>query len=440
MFTHAFIVAAVVLAQPPSAPDWQAAEAAFLTGHIQITTRDRFIKAGEAYFDHNSPPRWIVFQAIPVPPSGKDPESFYSMYVAKLRYSGEFTITGIEEPIRISPDGSANTCGWFHPVFPFRVLFGSTLVAPANREKPGFRVGTRNYVWQFPDEMEIVERGVSAIAKDFPPDSPLGRQSASLESTMQDFEPHIREKNITPEESLKRSNELFAKLDQVAPDLRAVKSWISAKTVFEMPKYTAECSWSSDARFILYAQVRAELTREKDDADIFVFDTKTGEHHPLVVADGYDGGPFFSPDGQRICYRSDRKGDDKLQLFVADLKFENDVPVGITKEHQITANDHVNWAPYFHPSGKFLVYGTSEVSHANYEVFACELPPIGGDIAPDKLKHTRITTAPGADVLPVFSADAKYFMWTAQRGPTAAGEPKPSSQVWIAKTAGNWIP
>ena len=35
-------------------------------------------------------------------------------------------------------------------------------------------------------------------------------------------------------------------------------------------------------------------------------------------------------------------------------------------------------------------------------------------------------------MLPVFSPDGKYLMWTAQRGPMAEGEERPSSQTWIA--------
>lgn len=430
------VLLALALAQPgtpPAAPvDWREAEKPLLTDHTQLTLRDKFVKAGEAYFDHQSPPRWIVFQAVPVPEAGKEPDGFYAMYVAKLKYDGT-RIVGIEEPVKISPEGSANTCGWFHPTQPFRVLFGSTMQAPASREKPGFRVGTRNYVWQFPDEMEIVERGVSAIVKDLPPDSQYGAQSARFEAVMKEYEPMLKQaRSSSPAAYMKLTDQMFERLDKVAPDLRAVKSWTGAQVVFSKPKYGAECSYTKDGRFILYAQVREELTNGKDDADIWIYDTQTDQHHKIVSADGYDGGPFFSPDGTRICYRSDRKLDDKLQLFVADLKFENGVPVGIEREHQITANDHVNWAPFFHPSGKFIVYGTSEVSHGNYEIFAVEVPPKGETVDPAKLRHRRITSAPGADVLPVFSEDGKYLMWTAQRGPLASGETKPSSQVWTA--------
>ena len=36
----------------------------------------------------------------------------------------------------------------------------------------------------------------------------------------------------------------------------------------------------------------------------------------------------------------------------------------------------------------------------------------------------------------MFSDDGKYMMWTAQRGPLAEGETKPSSQVWVARFNG----
>jgi hypothetical protein len=81
------------------------------------------------------------------------------------------------------------------------------------------------------------------------------------------------------------------------------------------------------------------------------------------------------------------------------------------------------------------VYGTSEISHANYEVFAIEINDdllLGAEPA-SLLHRTRITQANGADVLPVFSRDGRTMMWTAQRGPMVEGEQKPSSQLWVAE-------
>ena len=64
----------------------------------------------------------------------------------------------------------------------------------------------------------------------------------------------------------------------------------------------------------------------------------------ITNAKGYDGGPFFSPDGKRIIYRSDRKGNDLLQVYVNNTEG--------TAERALTQNEFVNWGPYWHPDAK----------------------------------------------------------------------------------------
>lgn len=397
--------AAPVAAGSAQAPlDWRTAESRLLSRHTQLTARDQFIKAGEAYFSPDG--RSVIFQATAVPEAGKDADPFYAMYVASLDASSADgpRLTNVR---RVSPSNTANTCGWFHPTDPHRVIFGSTMVRPADEQKSGFQVGSRRYVWMFPSEMEVVSATVQA-----------GTPSTD------------------------------------------------ASPIFARPNYDAECSFDKSGRFLLYAHIEDAPNGEehpKPDANIYIYDTATRKHTPIVVAPGYDGGPFFSPDGRSICYRSDRKGNDLLQLYVADLKFEKDAagvecPVGIEREYQLTDNGSVNWAPYWHPSGKFLIYGTSEVSHANYEVFAIEVDRAkmkaaaagapasasagvaGGTVVVPGLRRERITSADGADVLPVFSADGAWMMWTSQRGPKAAGEEKSSSQLWIVQWKGGESP
>ena len=74
--------------------------------------------------------------------------------------------------------------------------------------------------------------------------------------------------------------------------------------------YVAEGSYSSDGRFVLFCSL------ESGDGDLYIRDLKTGARTCIVAAPGYDGGPFFSPDGKRICYRSDRNKDNLLQVQV----------------------------------------------------------------------------------------------------------------------------
>jgi hypothetical protein len=355
-------------------PDWVEAEAPILSHTVPLTSRDVFYKAGEQYFSPDA--SQIIFQAVPVPPAGEMPDVHYSMYAADVVRDADGVITGIGEPMLVSPVGSANTCGWFHPIHKGEIIFGSTLVPPAAEEGPGVKHVGGKYEWQFPAEMDIVSMSLRAFGAD-------------------------KDRDPTP--------------------------------LFTQPDYDAEGSYSPDGRFVLYAHVDQQKSEDlgRADADIYVYDTETKTHVPLVTETGYDGGPFFSPDMSWICYRSARFSERNLQLFVAEIDYAPDGSiVGIKREVQITDNHHVNWAPYFHPSGRFIVYTSSEQGHTNYEVYALEFDP---DKPMDELWKHRITNAEGFDGLPVFSRDGKEMIWCAQRGPLAEGEGRPSSQVWASR-------
>lgn len=347
-------------AQPaPAAPpavQWSKAEAPVLTGHRQLTFPDRFVKAGESYFSPDD--RRIVFQAIERPADGSAPPDFYAMFVADLVRDGSGAITGLSNVRRISPVGSANTCGWFHPTDPEIVLFGSTVVPPSDKETPGYQRGTGRYRWQFPPEMRVVQVDLRTA-------------------------------------------------DGSAASLKPV--------VGDGTGYAAEGSLSTDGRTLLYTQVDP-----KTQGDLWVMDMPTGERRRIVDAPGYDGGPFFVPGERSIVYRSDRKGDNLLQVYMADLVRDAAGRImGIENERAITRNEHVNWCPYFHPDGRHVAYASSEAGHTNYEVYMRD--------AQDPAHSIRITDASGADVLPVFSRDGRTMMWTAQRG-----DGERSSQVWVA--------
>ena len=185
--------------------------------------------------------------------------------------------------------------------------------------------------------------------------------------------------------------------------------------------YLAEGSWSPDGRHILYCSLASGA------GDIYITDLQSGTSRLIVGDTGYDGGPFFSPDGKRIVYRSDRRGNDLLQLYVAELAFDEGGSItGITKEYQLTDNEHVNWGPFWHPNNRFLIYATSEVSHRNYELFVCDADS-GNESGTTRygIRRRRITHADGFDGLPVFDTSGKWLMWTSKR---ETG----TSQLWVA--------
>jgi WD40 repeat protein len=283
-------------------------------------------------------------------------------------------VIAVEHITNLSNWGSSNTCGWFHPKDSSRVLFGSTLVAPGGDDVAGYQRGTSKYSWQFPREMDIMEM----------------------------------------------------KLTEARGTCCAEMGKSEASPIWQRDGYDAEGSWSPDGRFILYTRLEPGGT----DGDLWIWDSKHDTHTELIAEAGYDGGPFFSPDGKSICYRSDRRGDKLLQVFVSKLAFgEDGRVVGIEEEIQITDNEHVNWCPFFTPDGKYLFYATSEMSHANYEVFCVDAT---GEYPLDETPRMRITNAKGFDGLPAFSPDGKTMIWTAQRGKLHGDEGRPSSQLWVA--------
>ena len=360
-------VCGVKAQSPPVEQDnWREAERGTLENHVQLTFSDRFFKAGEAYFSPDE--SRIIFQAIETPADGETAEEFYAMFVADLARDAAGRITGLERIRRISPPGSANTCGWFHPSDPDVVIFASTIGSPTVSHPPGYQRASGRYRWMFPPEMRIVR-------------FELDRADATAESL---------------------------------------------EIVVERPDaYVAEGALSPSGRHLVFCSL------ESNGGDLFTKDFRTGRTSRVVQASGYDGGPFFSPEGRRICYRSDRRGDHHLQLYVADLAFDAEgTAIGVEREYQVTDNEHVNWCPFWHPNGRHLVYSTSELGHHNYEIFIVDADPGTQPGSSGSIKYgtraRRVTNSSGSDVLPVFNADGSLLMWTSRRGPAG------SVQLWLA--------
>jgi Tol biopolymer transport system component len=187
------------------------------------------------------------------------------------------------------------------------------------------------------------------------------------------------------------------------------------KRLTDSPGYDAEGSYSSDGKQIVFTSSR------DGDPDLYIMDADGSHVRQLTNTPGYDGGPFFSPDNQWIIFRSDRQKEHMLQLFAISVDGKTEV--------QLTDNlDQVNWCPYFHPSGKYLVWAGADYSkgpaNAPFHLFTMELEQKGGTLKGGAV--TQVTHSSAQDVLPVFSPDGKSLMWTSTRSPDG------TSQLWIA--------
>ncbi len=105
-----------------------------------------FSRAGEGYFSPDM--KWIIFQAVP------QGEEHYQMYVARLHLA-ENQPAHIDPPIRISPENSRNTCGYFSPAGNSLIFASTTGKEKKDDPSGGYQRQGRNYLWSFPTGMEI---------------------------------------------------------------------------------------------------------------------------------------------------------------------------------------------------------------------------------------------------------------------------------------------
>lgn len=313
---------------------------------LQLTSG--FTRAGEGYISNDE--KWLIFQA------NRHPSAPYDMYLAQVLWQGE-TLKGIGRPIQISPSGSANTCGFFSPDVN-SLIFASTGLNRPSQGGGGYNRSGRSYKWDIDNNLEIYRAD--------------GWQGA------------------------------LAAADPRSGTNLAVNALTNNKA------YDAECAFSPDGKWIVFASNRDQITDDSSGIDLYVMKSDGTGVARLTKTPGYDGGPFFSPDGRKIVYRSDRARNDLLQVFVADLSFDSSGNiVGITNEKQLTHDDAVNWGPYW-LNGNTLAYATSLYGHDNYELMLMRT---------DIDRRCRFTFTPGFDGLPVFNRNGKLLIWSSKRTP-----------------------
>src|SRR5579871_6279667 len=315
----------------------------FLTRVRRLTVDGR--RAGEGYWSPDG--KRLVFQ------SERDASNpFYQIYVFDLA-SGETK--------RISPGVGKTTCAFFRPGSD-EIEFASTHADPKSKqyqdEELAFRASgkERRYSWDYDPEMDIY---------------------AYSEKT------------------------------------GALKRLTSAKG------YDAEGSYSPDGQWIVFTSMRDAYNhplneKEKKQletdpswfAEIYVMRADGSGQKRLTHAPGYDGGPFFTPDGKQIVWRRfDEAG------LIADVWMMN--PDG-TNQRQITDFGSMSWAPYMHPSGQYIIFASNKLGFENFELFMVDTA--------GKKEPVRVTYSDGFDGLPVPSPDGKQLAWTSTRSGGGQGQ------------------
>ena len=76
-------------------------------------------------------------------------------------------------------------------------------------------------------------------------------------------------------------------------------------------------------------------------------------------------------------------------------------------EQRLTDLKVMSWAPYFHPSNKYIIFATNIHGFNNFELYMVDLK--------GKRKPVRVTERKGFDGLPSFSPDGLTLSWTSNQ-------------------------
>ncbi|HZD93440.1 MAG TPA: hypothetical protein VE133_04245 [Candidatus Sulfotelmatobacter sp.] len=195
------------------------------------------------------------------------------------------------------------------------------------------------------------------------------------------------------------------------------------------PGYDAEATISRDGKSIVFTSTR------NGDLDIYTMDANGSHVRQLTHELGYDGGPFFSYDGKKIVYRAEHpktpaEVSDYKSLLAQGLIRPGNLEIWVMdadgkNKHQITHNGAANFAPFFLPDGKRIIFASNLADPKNGRDFDLYI------INEDGTAQQRITFYPDFDAFPMFSSDGKQLVWASNRNGKAPHETNIFIADWV---------
>ena len=178
------------------------------------------------------------------------------------------------------------------------------------------------------------------------------------------------------------------------------------------PGYDAEATISPMGDKIVFTSMRS------GDLELYTMNLDGSDVKQITDELGYDGGAFFSPDGTQLIFRSSRPKSEaeikeykdllaqglvqptQMELFICNADGSN--------LRQLTHLGNANWSPFFHPSGKKILFSSNYESERGFpfNLYLIDL---------DGRNLERITHGETFDAFPVFSNDGKYLAFSSNR-------------------------
>lgn len=180
----------------------------------------------------------------------------------------------------------------------------------------------------------------------------------------------------------------------------------------DTPGYDAEATVSPKGDKIVFTSTRS------GDLDLWVMNIDGTELKQITNTLGYDGGAAFSQDGKSIVWRASRPANAEevkkyRELLAADLVEPTNLEIFVANAdgsnvRQVTHLGQANWSPYFHPSGKKILFCSNHQSKMGFpfNIFMVNL---------DGSNLEQITFDRQFDSFIMFSPDGKRVSFCSNR-------------------------
>ena len=194
------------------------------------------------------------------------------------------------------------------------------------------------------------------------------------------------------------------------------------------PGYDAEATVSPRGDRIVFTSVRS------GDIDLFTMKLDGTEIRQVTDEIGYDGGAFYSWDGESIVYRAWHYRDSAeagayRKLLAEHLVRPSRMELFVMKadgsgKKQITSNGAANFAPFFFPDNKRIVFASNmaDPRGRNFDLYIINVDGTG---------LTRVTFNETFDGFPMFTRDGRQLVFASNRNAGKPGETNLFIADWI---------
>lgn len=186
----------------------------------------------------------------------------------------------------------------------------------------------------------------------------------------------------------------------------------NTETLVLSPGYDAEATFSPDGQWMVFTSTR------DGDLDLYLMSWPDRQIRRVTTELGYDGGAFFSPDSKQLIFRASRpRSPEEISEYrqllseglVAPTRMELMVcNLDGSGLRQITQLGGANWAPYFHPDGRRVIFSSNHHSKRGFpfNLFMINLDGTG---------LQQITYDRTFDSFPMFSPDGRRLVFASNR-------------------------